>query len=119
MPPWMQGTPYDYAAALRAGWYRPPMAPYPPFYQPTMHPPYCGSYAEGAPQASYNVQQAAVNHGPDYSGGIRGGYRTTHHIHVLTSLRQTLPDVTATSTSLDVPDAPHLGLRALQESPHN
>ena len=60
MPPWMQGTPYDYAAALQAGWYLPPMAPYPPFYQPTMHPLYCGSYTEGAPQASYNVQQAAV-----------------------------------------------------------
>ncbi|KIM60910.1 hypothetical protein SCLCIDRAFT_26254 [Scleroderma citrinum Foug A] len=109
IPPWMQGTPYDYAAALQAGWYPPPMAPYLPFYQPTMHPPYRGSYAEGAPQASYNVQQAAVNHGPDYSGGIRGGYRTTHHVHVPTSLGQTLPDVTATSTSLDVPDAPCLG----------
>ena len=92
------------------------MTPYLPFYQPTMHPPYHGSYTEGAPQANYNAQQAAVNHGPDYYlGGIRGGYGTS------TSLGQstTLPDVAAASTSLDVPvpNALRLGSRALSESP--
>ena len=122
MPPWMpQGAPYDYAAALRAGWYPPPMAPYPPFYQPPMHPPYRGSYAEGAPQAN-NAQQAGIHHGPDYPGGIRGGYGTsTHHHHIPTSRGQstTLPDVTAASTSLDVPvpNAPRFGSCALPESP--
>ena len=116
MPPWMQGAPYDYGAALRAGWYPLPMTPYPPFYPPTMHPPYHGSYAEGAPQANYNAQPAAINHGPDYYlGGIRGGYGTS------TSLGQSasLPDVAAASTNLDVPvpNAPRLGSRALSESP--
>jgi len=78
---------------------------------------------EGGPQANYNAQQAATNHGPDYySGGIHGGYGTTTPYHCdPTSLRQsaTLPDVATANTSPDVPvpDAPRLGPCMLSESP--
>jgi len=123
MPPWTRGALYDYTAALQGGWYPPPLVPYLHLYQPGMHPPYHRPYAEGGPQANYNAQQAAANHGPDYySGGIHGGYGTTTPYHRdPTSLGQsaTLPDVATANTSPDVPvpDAPHLGPRTLSESP--